>query len=243
MTEEGCHNSEEGTGGKTPSVRIALLIACLLISFSGNVIAQKKIDLGMHAGASYYMGDLNPVIHFSQPKMAIGALCRYNFNERNSLRFTGSYHSLSGNDLDISGNPRNFDASFVDLALNFEFNWKPYLTAYRKTKGSPYVFAGLGFNYKLSGTAGVASHMTFPFGAGYKLNIGRWLSGGIEAGPRRAFGDLIDGVSNPGMGDAVAPLGNRDWYIFTGVFVTYKIFKLWDDCPTYEQGVPRKGKR
>ena len=108
---------------------------------------------------------------------------------------------------------------------------------------SPYVFAGLGYGFRVSGDDRMKSHFTFPFGAGYKINVGRWLSGGIEAGPRRAFGDMIDGVSNPGLEDAVAPLGNRDWYIFTGVFVTYKIFKLWDDCPTYEEGVPRKRKR
>lgn len=242
MTEGECR-SLAGTRGKMPSVGTAVLIVFLLAVFPGNIKAQKRIDPGIFAGASYYMGDLNPVMHFAQPKMALGALCRYNFNEHNALRFSATYHSLSGNDVDILGNVRNFDATFVDLALNFEFNWKPYLTAHRKTKASPYVSAGLGYNLRLSGTGGVASHLTFPFAAGYKINLGRWLSGGIEAGPRRAFGDMIDGVSNPGLADAVAPLGNRDWYIHTGVFLTYKIFKLWEDCPTYEEGIPRKRKR
>lgn len=215
---------------------------------SGDVFGQKNSDPGLFLGSSYYMGDINKTRHFYQPSVAVGALYRYNFNPRNSLRLSGTYHKLSGNDLDFSSNfrvdgPQEFAASFVDLALNFEFNWKAYQTAHRKTVASPYVFVGLGYNIKVGGDGEVNSHMTMPFGAGYKINLGRWLSAGVEAGPRRAFSDMVDGIANPGLDDAMAPLGNRDWYIFTGAFVTYKIFKLWDECPTYDDSIPRKGKR
>ncbi len=248
-TTEGEYLNLAGTeGGKKPYLGAAILIAALLMLISGDLFGQKKSDPGLFLGTSYYMGDINKSRHFYKPSLAVGAFYRRNFNQRNSLRFSGTYHKLSGSDLDFSGNfrpegPQDFAASFVDLALNFEFNWKPYQTAHRKTTASPYVFAGLGYGIKIGGDADVNSHLTFPFGAGYKINLGRWLSGGIEVGPRRAFSDNVDGVSNPGMDATVAPLGNRDWYIFTGAFVTYKIFKLWDDCPTYEDGVPRKRKR
>lgn len=237
-------------GDKKPYLGVVFLVAALLMLFSGDLIGQKNSDPGLYLGSSYYMGDINKSRHFYRPSLAIGGLWRYNFNPRNSLRFSGTYHKLSGSDFDFSDNfhtgpSREFAASFVDLALNFEFNWKPYQTAHRKTQASPYVFAGLGYGLKLPGGVGteVSSHLTFPFGAGYKINLGRWLSAGIEVGPRRAFSDLVDGVTNPGLEGAMAPLGNRDWYIFTGAFVTYKIFKLWDDCPTYEEGLPRHRKK
>ncbi|MFC2129441.1 DUF6089 family protein [Bacteroidota bacterium] len=247
-TGEEYHNSAGTEEGRRPYLGTALLIAALLILFSGDVIGQKNTDLGLLAGTSYYMGDINKTRHFYNPSMAVGALYRYNFNPHNSLRFSAFWHKLSGSTLDFPDNfspnvQQDFAASFVDLALNFEFNWKPYQTAHRKTVASPYVFMGLGYGFKLNGDAEVSSHLTFPFGAGYKINLGRWLSAGLEVGPRRAFSDMVDGVTNPGLDAAIAPMGNRDWYIFTGAFVTYKIFKLWDDCPTYEEGVPRKRKR
>ncbi len=227
--------------GNKPSVWVAILIVSLFFIFSGELSGQQYADIGLFGGTSYYMGDINTSRHFYRPSIAIGGLYRYNFNHRNSVRFSGTYHSLSGSDYDFSDyfrplGPLEFDAKFVDLALNFEFNWKPYKTAHRKTKSSPYVFAGIGFGLKLSRSPDVKSHFTVPFGAGYKLNVGRWLSAGVEVGPRRALSDLVDGVENPGLEDVMAPMGNRDWYIFTGVFVTYKIIKFWENCPTYDEG-------
>jgi hypothetical protein len=73
-----------------------------------------------------------------------------------------------------------------------------------------------------------------PFGFGYKFNVGKWLSGGFEASARKAFSDRVDGIPNPPVANVIAPFGNNDWYFFTGVFVTSKFFKFWDDCPAYE---------
>jgi hypothetical protein len=83
--------------------------------------------------------------------------------------------------------------------------------------------------------------VTMPFGFGYKMNVGRWLSVGAEVSARKTFSDRVDsdqdnleGFINPEVVGAIAPFGNGDWYYFTGVFVTYKFFKFWDDCPAYE---------
>jgi len=125
------------------------------------------------------------------------------------------------------------------LGLDFEFNWKPYRTANRKTVASPYVFAGLGYGLKLpwpqEGEQS-GSHITIPFGLGYKVNLGRWLSAGFEAGARKALSDKVDGITNPPMqpNEGVILFGNNDWYFFTGVFVTYKIFKFWEECHAYD---------
>jgi hypothetical protein len=170
------------------------------------------------------------------PSFAVGPIYRYNFNARNSLRAHAIYHGLRGTNPEYEAyilpfEDTEFDTKFVNLGLDFEFNWKPYKTAHRKTKSSPYVFVGIGYSYGVDNI--LKSHLVLPFGIGYKVNVGRWLSAGVEASARKTFIDEIDDATNPKVA-GFAPFGNRDWYFFTGVFVTYKIFKFWEDCPTYD---------
>jgi hypothetical protein len=54
---------------------------------------------------------------------------------------------------------------------------------------------------------------------------------------RKTFTDKIDGVYNPGGEGTQSALGNTDWYMFTGVFLTYRIFNANEDCPTYNEKV------
>lgn len=203
----------------------------LIVAVPAN--GQRKTDIGFFAGVPWYMGDLSttlPVAHVVPP--AIGPILRYNFDMRNALRAHAFFYSLSGSDENFGVDGAEFQSSFVDLGLDFEFNWWPYKTAHRKSKYTPYVSAGLG--YSLNFTGGSASHLYLPFGGGVKANLGARLSGGIEVNMRKTFSDLIDGVANPG-GEAVqTPIGNNDWYLFTGVFLTYKIFNYMEECPTYD---------
>jgi hypothetical protein len=233
---------------KQRSVFFPVVFAVVLVLTSFNLSAQRKADIGFFAGTSYYMGDLNPAVHYAMPSFAAGPIYRYNFHDRISLRGHAFIHSLQGGVSDgisdFAGyNPSPsatfFDANFVDLGLNLEFNWKPYRTAHRKTVASPYVFAGLGYGLKVAeDISGLESrsHITIPFGFGYKVNVGRWLSAGFEAGARKALSDEVDGIENPTVpNEGVILFGNNDWYFFTGVFVTYKIFKFWETCPAYEK--------
>jgi len=215
---------------------LALTILMGLTSF--NLSAQKNSDIGFFAGTSYYMGDLNISKHYAAPSFAAGPIYRYNFNERNSLRGHAFYHTLSASNQDYYGyNPDNlstdFAAKFVDLGLDFEFNWKPYRTAFRKTQSSPYVFAGFGYGLNIISQPNVKSHLTVPFGIGYKLNAGKWLSLGAEMSARKSLSDQVEGFTNPAT-DIFTPFGNRDWYFFSGLFVTYKIFKFWEECHAYD---------
>jgi len=141
----------------------------------------------------------------------------------------------------FDGQPAYFEASFVDLGLDFEFNWWPYKTAWRKTKYSPYVSAGLGYSMNIAGES--VSHLYLPFGGGVKVNLGKRLSGGLELSMRKTFSDLIDGVENIGLEGVSHPIGNNDWKMFTGVFLTYKIFEYRDSCPAILEGPKRRVSR
>jgi hypothetical protein len=215
--------------------------ACLLaVPVSG----QRKSDIGIMTAVSWYMGDISSTLPLATVvPPAIGPFYRYNFNSRNSLRAHTVFYELGAEGEVFDGVPAQFQASFVDLGLDFEFNWWSYKTAWRKTKYSPYVSAGLGYSINYGG--GSVSHLYLPFGGGLKANLGKRLSGGVEVSARKTFQDMIDGIRNVGSENGGTPIGNNDWYFFTGVFVSYKLFNYSDGCPAMEAGpkqnVPRGG--
>lgn len=224
---------------KNPFFLVIFFMTFLFLT-SFNLTGQEKSDIGIFTGTSYYMGDINPSVHYKFPTFALGPIYRYNFNLRNSVRGHVIYHGLRGNDpayngLVSPGGSTEFDAKFVNLGLDWEFNWEPYRTANRKTKSSPYVFAGIGYGLNIIPSGLTKSHVNIPFGIGYKINLGRWLSGGIEASARKTFTDYVDDGTINGEADVLAPFGNDDWYFFTGVFVTYKFLKFWEDCPAMDE--------
>ena len=101
--------------------------------FSTNVFSQRKADIGLFAGSSYYMGDINPGQHFYSPSLAIGPMIRYNFHYRSSLRLSGIYHKLSAADIDFTDafqqmRDASFSGSFIDFAFAYEYNFLPYKT-------------------------------------------------------------------------------------------------------------------
>ena len=195
--------------------------------------AQRKADIGFMVAVPWYQGDLSPIVpRATTLPPAIGPIYRYNFNKRNSLRAHGVFYSLGYAGEVFDGQPAEFQASFVDLGLDFEFNWWPYKTAWRRTKYSPYATMGLGYSLNYDGNS--VSHLYLPFGGGFKANLGKKMSGGLEVSMRKSFSDLIDGVSNIGSDGGNTPVGNNDWYMFTGVFITYKIFNYREPCPAME---------
>jgi hypothetical protein len=219
----------------TMTRRCSYLLAALALLLSAGASGQRKADIGIMAGIPWYQGDISTLI--PRPNVvppSVGPFLRYNFNKRNSLRAHGVIYTLSASGTIFDGDPAEFQSSFVDLGLDFEFNWWDYRTAYRRTRFSPYVSAGLGYSLNYQG--GSVSHLYLPFGGGLKANLRKRLSGGVEVSMRKTFTDRIDGVVNVGGEEVESPIGNNDWYMFTGLFVSYKIFEYRDPCPAMELG-------
>ena len=215
------------------------LIILFLFVYVPVTSAQRKVDLGILGGASYYMGEINMARHFYKPSPAIGAMARYNFNARNSLRFHLMYGSLRGDDLDFNNDfqqarAANFKTSMLDMAINMEFNFFPYETGKRrKDKFTPYATGGMGYSHVFDQDKQANLAVIFTGGAGVKMNVTKTISTGMEWSFRKTFNDLYDGLENPGP-DYNRFYHNNDWYYIVGIFVTYKFLSYLYECPAYD---------
>jgi len=219
--------------------RVVVIVCVLMVFALSN--AQRKFDLGVFSGGSYYLGDINQSRHIYAPSIAIGGFYRYNMNPRYSIRGNMYYCGLKGDDRDFNNDFQNwryteyftsFKAGILDVALQFEFNFLPYSTRGKKWDYSPYVAGGVGFSF-INSTSSSMYKIVLPFGAGIKVNVAERLSMGMEWGFRKTFDDGLDGLRNWNDPGYPSLFHNYDWYSFTGIFVTYEIFNYRDDCPAY----------
>lgn len=127
----------------------------------------------------------------------------------------------------------SFTTSFMDLALNAEFNFFQYRPTKRKDNYSPYVTGGIGYNLVFSPDVRGSTAVVLAYGAGFKFNVSKRVSSGIEWTFRKTFNDRLDGIENPGA-DYATFNHNNDWYSIVGIFVTYKFLKYLTECPAYD---------
>lgn len=225
--------SAGGAGRSCKNLRCILPFIVLIVISLQIASGQRKSDIGLIGGTSYYLGDINHSRHFYSPSPAGGLILRYNFNPRNSIRFSGIYASLKGNPADNdepypNSTLNSFKTNLVDLGIVTEFNFMPYQsTKIRRDRYTPYVSGGLGYTVVLGGGDYTAA---LSFGGGFKYNLTTRMSTGFEWTFRKTFSDMLDGVQNIGYENNVF-FHNKDWYSIVGVFVTYKIFDWGMDCP------------
>ena len=196
-----------------------------------------NIDAGFFAGASYYMGDVNPRRQFYRPGLSLGGLAKFNLTEFHTVRANAFWGQLSGDDLDFNNEyqqirSHRFETTLLDVNIGYEFNFRPYIVKRRTKAHTPYLFVAVGYSLIMSSTTDVAkSHLSIPFGAGYKYRINDRFAIGAQWGWRKTFDDTIDGLFSPGMEEATAVTHNNDWYSFAGVYLTLKIFEKGYKCP------------
>ena len=112
---------------KTYSLRIATLLAALLISVS--VTAQEyRYEAGIGGGISGYLGDVNQSNVLKHPGFAGNALFRYLINKRFAVKADFTVASISGNSDDFANKfPDNahyeFSHTYFYLGVAFEFNF------------------------------------------------------------------------------------------------------------------------
>lgn len=214
-----------------------LLLLLFLVPF---LRAQDKVDVGISAGTSFYLGDINTSRLFYSPGISTSFIYEYNINTRYSMRVNLTYATLHASDLDFPDlyqqlRKASFSLQELELSNFWVFNFLPYKYAERKKSFTPYVFLGYSYAFVVSSTDNAPSHFSFPFGVGFKVKMSYRINLGLEWSMRKTFTDKIDGVQKLIATEDRTWTHNNDWYSFAGIIVTYKIFDNKGNCPAYEK--------
>jgi len=204
--------------------------------------AQPKADIGVFAGFSYCLSDVNPTKQFYSKEFAFGGMYKYNFNNRYSLRASIINGKLSGNDKDFGSGyqqSRNysFSTSITDFTTQVEFNFLPYSVNNEREMFSPYIATGLTL-YVGPATGSGAFQFAIPMGLGLKLRLSDRWSAGAEWSFRKTFTNYLDKLEaeftdGTYQNKQKSITSSNDWYSFGGIFLTYKFYTGKNSCSAY----------
>ncbi|MET3029242.1 DUF6089 family protein [Flavobacterium sp. UW10123] len=217
----------------------------LLLCFFPLITLNAQInEIGVFLGGSNFVGDVGKTTYIAPEKLAFGVLYKWNRSPRHSWRFSYTQSNISGNDLKSDETGRNqrgyrFDNDIKELSAGLEFNFFDFNLHDYHTKVTPYVFTGLNFFlfdnlYRYRSNPDVIyaqknrSSIAIPIILGIKSNISPRFVLAAEVGARYTFTDNIDG-SNPNTSNSdilkFGNLNNNDWYVFSGLTLTYTFGK------------------
>lgn len=212
----------------------------LLLCFFPLITLQAQInEIGVFLGGSNFVGDVGNTTYINPEKLAFGVLYKWNKSPRHSYRFSYTESNVTANDFDSKETGRNqrgyrFENKVRELSAGLEFNFFDFNLHDYHQKVTPYIYSGLSFFlydglYRYTTTPTVthsvnSNSFAIPIILGIKSNITPRLILAAEVGARYTFTDNIDG-SNPNTNSATilkfGNLNNNDWYVFSGVTLTY----------------------
>lgn len=195
-------------------------------------------EIGVFLGGSNFVGDVGKTNYIAPNEPAFGIVYKWNKSPRHSYRFSYMQSTITANDLDSKVSGRNlrgyrFENNIKEFSAGMEFNFFDFnLHEVLKRKISPYVFTGISYFaydelYVLSGETKkdyTESTLAIPMIVGVKTNILDHFVLGVEVGARYTFTDNLDGSLPKNENLAPLQFGNinsKDWYVFTGITLTY----------------------
>lgn len=210
----------------------------LLLCFFPFITLNAQInEVGVFLGGSNFVGDVGSTTYIAPEKLAFGVLYKWNKSPRHAYRFSYTQSTIAGNDKDSDETGRSnrgysFENTVKELSAGLEFNFFDFNLHDYHTKVTPYIYSGLSYflyeelyitggqtrKDKNSGTIAI------PMTLGIKSNITPHFVIGAEVGARYTFTDNLDG-SNPSNDNLESlrfgNLNNNDWYVFSGITLTY----------------------
>ncbi|PZX17355.1 outer membrane protein with beta-barrel domain [Breznakibacter xylanolyticus] len=238
--------------GRLSALGWAIMLVFIVIT-SERSHAQRRVDLGGFLGASYYLGDLNPSVHFKNSHPAIGGLLRYNISYRWALKGALTVGAISGyypvNEVvlkPLNTDTYRFKRTMVDLSGMIEFNFIPFDHPFIENSNlTPYLTTGVAvtqyrrYEVDESGNNDKSVFLlSLPFGLGVKYKITDWIRVGAEWTLRKTFVDDLDLTTSQPSVDPSDPYAfheavkshNNDWYSFAGVIVSFSMFDRKTSC-------------
>jgi hypothetical protein len=216
------------------------LTIIVLFFFSTSIGLAQTYEVGIFAGASNFIGDVGATNYIAPNKPAVGAIFKWNRSNRHSFRFSLIYTELEGDD-SKSDDPRRIERNYsfknqiIESSAGIEFTFFDWDLHDEKIHATPYLFSGLtiayhdNFYFNNQGVLISENTSSFAFGIpmvfGFKTNIFRNIIIAAEIGARYTFSDELDGsVPDSESRQESFSFGNtnnNDWYMFTGITVTY----------------------
>lgn len=216
------------------------LTVVILMLFCITETSAQTYEIGPYIGGANFIGDVGSTNYISPNSLLFGGIARWNRSPRHSFRLSVLHTELEANDADSDDSRRQkrgfkFKNPITEVSLGIEYTFWEWSLYEHKPAIVPYLYTGL---------TGVLTHDLYldrnrelsekkskfaaaiPMTLGVKGTLGRNFVLSLEVGARYTFTDNLDG-SNPEEfdgGDKSKAFGNpntNDWYMFTGVSLTY----------------------
>lgn len=218
-------------------------LTILILSILSVHLSHSQInEIGLFVGGSNFIGDVGVTTHISPNQLAIGAIYKWNRSKRHSYRASIIFSELEGIDTNSKDPKRiqrayNFSNKIMEISLGMELTFIDFdLHAERKI-GTPYLYSGISAAkhdnyYFLNGVLTPENSSSWAYGIpmalGYKATFIDKIIIGIEIGARYTFSDKLDGSlpdSQTKQQYRIGNINNNDWYVFSGITLTYTFGK------------------
>ncbi|MCG9791477.1 type IX secretion system protein PorG [Flavobacterium algicola] len=214
--------------------KISLFIYLLL----STTLYSQIHEVGLFLGGSNYIGDIGPTTYINPNEAAIGILYKWNKSPRHAYRIQYTQSKLTSNDLDSKEASRNlrgynFENNIKEVSLGLEFNFFDFNLHELGNKTTPYIHSGISYVRYTSlffNTLGEQRQsekrgsFAIPMTIGIKTRLSRVFVLAVETGARYTFADDLDGSlpNDPNLiNQSFGNINNNDWYVFSGVTLTY----------------------
>ncbi len=211
-----------------------LLITAL---FTLNLTTAQIHEVGIFAGGSNFIGDVGATTYLNPNEVAYGILYKWNKSPRHSWRISYMQSNITGQDIKSDSRLRinrryAFTNNVKEVSIGMEFNFLDFNLHESGTKTTPYIYSGVNvFGYsQLFWVGGKFKEdyrdysFAIPIIVGVKSRIAEHWILGAEIGARYTFTDNIDGSNPKNKNLETLKFGNlnsNDWYLFSGVTLTY----------------------
>lgn len=212
------------------------LTVFLIATFWSFSLHAQTYEIGGFLGGSNFIGDVGSTTYINPNSPAYGAIFKWNRSARHSFRFTALFSNLQGDDAksnEAARQERNFsfENSIKEFSLGIEYTFWEFDMFKKPYAHAPYLYSGVTtfqrdkivFQDGILENNGGSWDFAVPIVLGYKFALNSKIVFAFEAGARYTFTDGIDGSdpADSNQGFDFGNVNNDDWYMFTGVTVTF----------------------
>ena len=232
-------------------------IILVIFFFSTVHIFSQDNEIGIFAGGSNYIGDVGPTTYISpfsynaSTNYVLGVIFRKNFNERISARAKFNYSKIGSSDnwpqtADYrKARGKYFKNKIIEFGLGIDFNFFEFDVFESSLQMTPYISTGISYflydalRYQQTESKAIkyadAYNLSLPITLGYKIKPLKDFIIAFEITANHSYTDNLDG-SKPSekqlsSSDYFGSTLSKDWYMFSGISITYLFGKKKCYCP------------